>query len=326
MYIWQKKQWEKLMQRKGSLPHAILLHGRSGIGKHVFAESFAHALLCPQASPTGQACGECQSCQWLKEGAHPDFKWITPEDDSATNNDTKKKSSKKSQISVAQIRQLYEYLSLSTHQVSGHRIILISPAESLNIASANALLKMLEEPPFLLVASQLQRLLPTIISRCQTIDLPMPNQTEALSWLLEQGLDETDAADLLTYAGGAPLAAMAMQSQLDTNQKLVKQLAQGAKLNPSASAPLLLSLGMEQAVEVLQKWTFDLINVQLQQKAHYHVRLATTFQALCKSVNLSALMQFQRKLTELKQSANHPLSNEMQLENILVQYTRTFNV
>ncbi len=330
MYIWQKNKWEKLLARKASLPHAILLHGRAGVGKHVFAESFSHALLCQQTLPTGHACGQCQSCQWLKEGVHPDFKWVTPEDDSAADSNTKKRSGKKSQISVSQIRQLYEYLSLSTHQVSGYRIILISPAEALNIASANALLKMLEEPPentlFLLVASQPQRLLPTIISRCQAVDLPMPSQAEASTWLVEQGINEAEASDALAYAGGAPLAALAMQGQLETNQKLIKQLAQGAKLNPATSAPLLLSLGMEQAVEMMQKWTFDLISARLEQSLHYHVKLASTFQVLCKSVNLSALMQFQRKLIELKKSANHPLSNEMQLENILLQYVRTFNV
>ncbi len=329
MYTWHKPQWQQLWERKTSLPHAILLHGRAGVGKHVFAESFAHALLCQQTATEGTACGQCQSCLWLKEGAHPDFKWITPEDESESGS-TKKKSGKKSQISVVQIRQLYEYLSLSTHQVAGYRIVLISPAESLNIASANALLKMLEEPPentlFLLVASQPQRLLPTIVSRCQAIDLPMPAQAESINWLIEQGMSQNDAVDALVYVGGAPIAAMAMHSHLEANQKLIKQLSQGSKLNPSLSAPLFLSLGMEQAIDVLQKWTFDLVNVSLSQNVHYHVKLASTFQVLCKSVNLSALMRFQRQLIQVKKSANHPLSNEMQLENILLQYSHAFNV
>ncbi len=330
MYKWQQSQWDNLLQRKTSLPHAILLHGRTGIGKHLFAESFAHALLCKQVSAEGAACGQCQSCLWLKENAQPDFRWITPEDETESSSSAKKKVGKKSQISVAQIRQLYEYLSLSTHQVDGYRVILISPAESLNIASANALLKMLEEPPvntlFLLVASQPQRLLPTIMSRCQAVSLPMPKETEAIAWLVEQGLGEHEATEALAYVSGAPLAAVAAHSQLAENQKLVQQLSQGAKLNPSVSAPLLLSLGMEQAIDLLQKWTFDLVNVKLAQGVHYHAKLASTFQALCKSVNLSALMQFQRNLTQVKKSANHPLSNEMQLENILLQYIHVFKV
>jgi DNA polymerase III subunit delta' len=327
MYSWQKDQWDNVLQRKDKLPHAILLRGRQGIGKFDFALNLSHALLCQQPDTLRQACGQCASCKWLKEGSHPDFKYITPDDDSSEGA-TKKKTSKKSQISVAQIRQLYDYLSLSTHQVQGHRIILISPAEALNIASANALLKMLEEPPantlFLLVASQPQRLLPTIISRCQVLDLPIPSKAEATSWLKEQGVSNPET--ILEYAGGAPLEALRTQSQLESNKQLIQQLALGKKLDPFASAPLFLALGMERAIDVIQKWMFDLVSFKLIQNLHYHSQQANTLQALCKSVNLGVLLRFQRSLNEAKKAANHPLSNEMQLENILLQYTRVFNV
>lgn len=327
MYSWQKTQWNNVMQRKNTLPHAILLRGRSGIGKHDFALNLSHALLCQQAGESQLACGTCPSCQWLKEGGHPDFKWVTPEDNSTNESTGKKKTGKKSQISVAQIRQLYDYLSLSTHQVSGHRVILISPAETLNLASANALLKMLEEPPantlFLLVASQPQRLLPTIISRCQVLDLPIPSNVEATAWLNEQGVNNPENA--LEYTGGAPLEALRIQDQLEANNKLIQQLAQGQKLDPFASAPSFLALGMERAIGILQKWTFDLVSFKLVQNAHYHSQQVNALQALCKSVNLGVLLRFQRDLNEAKKAANHPLSNEMQLENILLQYTRVFN-
>lgn len=326
MYRWHKEQWDSIMQRQNALPHAILLRGRTGIGKHDFAISLSHALLCNQANANQPACGQCPSCNWLKEGAHPDFKLIAPEE-ASEGSTSKKKTSKKSQISVAQIRQLYDYLSLTNHQAGGHRVILISPAETLNIASANALLKMLEEPPpntlFLLVASQPQRLLPTIISRCQVLDLPMPAKEEAIAWLKEQGLNAPDAA--LEYAGGAPLNAFNTQNQLESNLQLIKQLALGAKLEPFASAPSFLAIGMEQAIDMIQKWTFDLVNFKLIQHLHYHSQQVNALQALSKNVNLSLLLRFQRGLVDVKRSANHPLSNEMQLENILLQYTRVFN-
>jgi DNA polymerase-3 subunit delta' len=324
MYSWQETQWDNLLRRKDTLPHALLLRGRSGIGKHDFAVGLSRALLCRQPDELHQACGHCASCQWLNEGAHPDFKYITPEDDE---NNAKKKTTKKSQISVAQIRQLYDYLSLSTHQVAGRRIILISPAETLNIASANALLKMLEEPPvntlFLLVASQPQRLLPTIISRCQVVDLPIPSHQDAIAWLNAQGVDQADIA--LQYAGGAPLDAMRIQDQLASNDQAIQQLVLGRKLDPFYSAPLFLSLGMERAIEVIQKWTLDLLSYKLAQQQHYHAQYGNALQALCKSVNLNILLRFQRHLDDAKRTANHPLSNEMQLENILLQYTRVFN-
>lgn len=327
MYSWQKAQWNKIMQRKDQLPHAILLRGRAGIGKHDFALSLAHALLCRQPDQLLRACGACASCQWLKEGGHPDFKYITPDDGSDMESNTKKKTTKKSQISVTQIRQLYDYLSLSTHQVQGRRIILISPAETLNVASANALLKMLEEPPsntlFLLVASQPQRLLPTIISRCQALNLPIPDKSEATAWLDEQGVNNSEV--LLEYTGGAPLEAMKLRDQLASNKELISQLTLGQKLDPFASAPIFLALGMEHAIDAIQKWTFDLISFKLTRSLHYHSQQVNALQSLCKSVNLAGLLRFQRSLNEAKKAANHPLSNEMQLENILLQYTHVFN-
>jgi DNA polymerase III subunit delta' len=313
------------MQRKNTLPHAILLRGRAGIGKHDFALHLAHTLLCQQPSAQG-ACGTCASCLWLKEGNHPDFKFITPEDETEETA-TKKKTSKKTQVSVAQIRQLFDFLSLSSHQVGGRRIILISPAETLNLASANALLKMLEEPPantlFLLVASQPQRLLPTIMSRCQVLDFTIPQTADSVAWLVEQGMQHPEV--LLAYAGGAPLAVQQMQDQFASNEQLIQQLTKGEKLDPFTSAPLFLATGMEQAIDVLQKWIFDLVSYRLTESAHYHLQQMQSLQALSKSVNLSGILQFQRSLADAKKAANHPLSNEMQLENLLLQYTHVFS-
>ena len=316
------------MQRKNALPHALLLRGRAGIGKHDFAIELSRALLCSQPTHaqanTLAACGACPSCLWFNESAHPDFRLISPENDEENEDAPKKKTTKKSQISVVQIRQLIDYLSLSSHQVQAKRIILISPAESLNLASANALLKMLEEPPantlFLLVSSQPQRLLPTIMSRCQALEMPIPSKKEAIQWLNAQGVQQAEAA--LDYAGGAPL--LAVQATSTANEGLIKQLTLGAKLDPFSAAPLFLSLGMERALETLQKWVFDLLNYKLSAQFHYHVQHTNALQALCKSVNLSLLLRFQQTLIDAKKTANHPLSNEMQLENMLLQYTRMF--
>ena len=150
MYSWQNKQWQHIMQQGAKMPHALLLRGRAGTGKQDFALEVAKTTLCPQANMLQHACGTCPSCTWFAEGTHPDFMLIGPEDtenveDGASS--PKKKSAKKSQISVAKIRQLLDYLTLSSHQVNGYRVIVISPADMLNGASANALLKMLEEPP-----------------------------------------------------------------------------------------------------------------------------------------------------------------------------------
>ena len=325
MYAWQKNQWQHIMQQRANLPHALLLRGRAGTGKHEFALALSKTLLCSQL--TEKACGTCPSCVWFAEGNHPDFRIISPEDaDVAEDAPVKKKAAKKSQIAVAQIRQLIDYLSLSSHQVKGMRVILISPAETLNSASANALLKMLEEPPantlFLLVTGQPQRLLATILSRCQAIDMPLPGKTEALTWLKTQAVNNAEV--MLDYAGGAPLLALQIAEEGETSINLIKNLTLGAKLDPFTAAPLFLSIGMERALEALQKWVFDLTAYQLTRGLHYHSQHSSALQVLCKSVNLKALLSFQNKLLDAKKTANHPLSNELQLENLLLQYTQLF--
>ena len=325
MYNWQKNQWQHIMQQRKNLPHALLLRGFAGIGKQDFAIALSRSLLCQSPVET-HACGACSSCNWFKESHHPDFRLISPEDADTAEDAPKKKATKKSQISVAQIRQLIDYLSLSSHQVDQHRVILISPAETLNIASANALLKMLEEPPantlFLLVSNQPQRLLATITSRCQAIDMPLPSKTEAINWLNEQNI--RNAETLLDYAGGAPLAALQAAENDDVTIQIINQLTLGAQLQPFVCAPAFLSLGMERALDALQKWVFDLMSYKLTQRSRYHAQHIKALQALCKSVNLNSLMQFQQKLSDAKKMANHPLSNEMQLENMLLHYTRIF--
>jgi DNA polymerase-3 subunit delta' len=326
MYPWQKKQWQHIMQQRTKMPHALLLRGRAGIGKQDFALDVAKAVLCQQTNEQQQACNSCPSCSWFAEGAHPDFMLIGAEDADDAEEVVKKKATKKSQISVAKIRQLIDYLTLSSHQVNSYRVIVISPADMLNGASANALLKMLEEPPektlFLLVTSQPQRLLATITSRCQVIDMPLPSRTDALAWLNEQQVSNTE--NVLDLAGGAPLLALQIAEEGEVGTSLLKNLALGDKLDPFACAPLFLGLGMERAIETLQKWLFDMQTYKLAQVLRYHAQQANALQALAKSVNLALLLRFQDTLLEAKKTANHPLSNEAQLENILLQYTKIF--
>ncbi len=335
MYSWQQKQWQHIMQQgaqspNSKLPHALLLRGRAGTGKYDFALDVSKAILCSQAANLQHACGGCASCNWFAEGTHPDFMLIGPEDadntDDGLTNSTKKKPSKKTQISVAKIRQLLDYLTLSSHQVNAYRVIVIAPADMLNGASANALLKVLEEPPantlFLLVTSQPQRLLATITSRCQAIDMPLPSKLEALAWLTSRQINHGE--NVLDLAGGAPLLALQLAEEGEVSASLLKNLALGAKLDPFSCAPVFLSVGMERALETLQKWLFDIQSCKLANHLRYHTQQGNALQALAKSVNLRLLLSFQDKLIEAKKTANHPLSNEAQLENILLQYVQLF--
>jgi DNA polymerase III subunit delta' len=324
IFPWHKSTWQRLINQNERLPHALLLHGRAGIGKLDFANILSKYLLCEKPIDH-QPCHQCAKCLWFEEGHHPDFKLITPEDAEVSDDAPKKKTSKKTQISVSQIRQLIQTLSLTNHDTNSLRIALIYPAETLNTASANALLKVLEEPPnntvFVLVSHQVRRLLPTIISRCQSLAMPLPEKLEAITWLESQHVE--NAGQLLAYHGGAPLAAL-QASELGLNPQLFQQLSMGAKLDTYLSASLLIDCGMEQAINMLQKWAYDILLCKYAIKQYYHTQYGNALQALTKSVNLSELLDFQRKLIQAKITANHPLNQELQLESLLLEYKKVF--
>lgn len=328
VYPWQKQLWQNLNQGRQKLHHAFLMHGRAGIGKYDFALNFSKALLCPNTDGNGHACDKCPSCHWFDDESHPDFRLISPEQESSPDEDAPvaKKTKKKTQISVAQIRELSDFLSLSSHQTSGLRIVLINPAEALNQASANALLKMLEEPApgviFILVAHQLQRLLPTILSRCQKVNMPVPDQVQALAWLNMKGVPNPEQQ--LAYLEGSPIKVLSEQAQFDQLSEIWKQLALGRKMEPQVAASILIANSVETGVIAVQKWLYDIVTVKLGQQARYHLQYARALQALAEKVNLGRLFDLQKKTNELRKLATHPLNHELQMESLLVEYTKVF--
>lgn len=167
LYPWQKKNWDYLthiVNRGKTFPSALLLWGQKGLGQQQFAEHFSAWLLCEAPQQEG-ACGKCSACQWLAAGTHPDRLILLPESDSSS-------------IKIDAVRDIRAFSEQKSHG-GKYRVIIISPAEAMNVSAANALLKILEEPfdntLFLLVSYHLSWLLPTILSRCQKIHFPPIN-------------------------------------------------------------------------------------------------------------------------------------------------------
>lgn len=237
LYPWQTEAWRHWLKLRERLPHALLLKGPQGTGKLDFAMNLARSLLCerPQ-NGDGLACGECASCHWFEQETHPDFRLIQPDALSESDEDEEKANAKKKpskQISVDQIRALADFAGLSAHQ-GGHKVVLIHPAEAMNTNAANALLKTLEEPAgrmmIILVSHKPQQLLPTILSRCLALPMPLPPVEESAEWLKEQGVD--DPAPLLAQAGFAPLKALAdADGAREEYEAFMKAIAAPARLD-----------------------------------------------------------------------------------------------
>jgi len=201
IYPWLQQDHQALAQRAKNrqLHHALLLLARHGTGKTDFAQHMAQYLLC-QNSSGPSACGQCKACLLFKAGSHPDLHQIESE----------------KQIGVDQIRQGLAKLS-ATSQLSGAKVLLIHAADTMTEASANALLKTLEEPTantfLLLTAESTQGLLPTVLSRCEKVRLTGATKQQTLDWLQTQNIDIPP--QLLDLYGDRPLLAKSKSQQTD---------------------------------------------------------------------------------------------------------------
>jgi DNA polymerase-3 subunit delta' len=181
-----------------TLAHAYIFSGQAGIGKKLTAFALAAAVNCRKAGP-GTGCGECPSCRRIASGGHPDVHLV---------------ESGGEEIKIDRIRELQSDLALKPFE-GAKKILIIDGAEDMNVASANAFLKTLEEPPgdalIILVTSMPQGLLPTIRSRCQEIRfLPLSRQTLAHALIERRGFSEEDAWLLAALAQGSMGRGMEM--------------------------------------------------------------------------------------------------------------------
>ena len=204
---WQNKQWASIQEarKQDRLPHALILAGIPGLGKEHFAQQLAMGIHCFQ-SENGTPCKQCASCHQIQNLTHPDYRFITVEE-------------KKTQISIEQIRDLQSFMQLS-QTGENSKVVIISPAESMNINSANSLLKTLEEPPgsslLILVTNQPAYLPATVRSRCQIITFTKPEKQEAIAWLEQTGCKDPET--WLMMSQGAPCQAQALFKSIDVSQ------------------------------------------------------------------------------------------------------------
>lgn len=318
---WHQPQFERLLGDRNRLPHALLIHGRQGIGKLLFARTLAQTLLCESPTAAGAACERCAACGWFEGGNHPDFRLLEP-GSLAEPQEGEGNGKGSVQILIEQVRQLPDFINISSHR-GGPKIILIHPAEALNINAANALLKNLEEPPagtfFLLVAHRVHYLLPTIRSRCQPVALPGPEPEAAVEWLRAQGIPEPALA--LAQTGNSPLLAqqLAEREYWQQRDSFLTCIAD-RRFDPLAAAEQVCEYPVPDVVSWLQKWTFDLIFEKFLGKVRYNPDYAAAISTLAGQIEPVSALRFHRSLIGLQRIVHHPLHPRLLMEQLLLDY------
>lgn len=327
VFDWQRDVWNELLGNRKRLPHAVLMCGREGIGKSLFARALAQALLCEAPLPSGAPCGRCDSCRWIEAGDfHPDLRLVQPAGPDETGGEgetspaTKKKPAQS--IGVQQVRALNDFLNIATHRGRG-RAVLLQPAESMNAAAANALLKNLEEPTagttFILIAHRPHRLLPTVVSRCMKMALPEPSLSDAIAWLKTQPVSNPELA--LAQAGGAPLLAARLDDgrYWSSRKTVLDQLGTG-DFDPIAVAERAVDYPPEWVLLWLQQWSYDIVSRIFANKVKYTVDYKKEISHVATVFDARKVIRWHRRLLQLQRFVNHPLNARLFMESMLSGY------
>jgi len=340
---WHDTAWEELLTLRARAHHAILLYGQAGIGKKGLALDFAASLLCETPTPDQRPCGRCQGCVLFQSRNHPDLRVIVPDalawmrpvaadeegDAGEEATDEDRRSARVSrEIKIEAVRAIGALVGISAHR-AGVRVVLLTPAEALNAPAANALLKMLEEPPprtfFVMTSDRLDEVLPTIRSRCVLVRVALPPADIATKWLAERGVK--DAGDQLAAAGGAPLSVLDQQEEdgvslpQETACQLLEALARGARLDVVETAgrlPRAPALG--QVIDLFQRWAWDLLAIRRAGRLRYHRKHREALVRLAADISEGRLLGWMESLKQARVNAEHPLNARLVVEALLVDY------
>jgi len=313
---WLEAPLRQALQRQRA--HALLLQAAPGVGALEFMMSLAQAWLC-EAADIAPPCGRCGSCRLLQSGTHPDLHPLLPEsqraalgwagadEDAGESGKARKKPSR--QIRIDDVRAAIDWVVQSSSRGRA-KVLLLHPAEAMNLQAASALLKTLEEPPgqarLLLSTGDEARLLPTVRSRCQRIRLAGPTPEQASGWLAEQGV--RDAPVLLAAAGGAPLEARDLAAAgVDAAAWLAlpRAVAHG-------QAAALAGWPVPRMLDALQKLCHDAMAQTVGGAPRYFAA-----QALPVGARLAPLCAWARSLSRVARHDEHPWNDGLLLEALV---------
>ncbi len=314
LYDWQDTDYKNLVNSfHNTQLNAVLISNGVNSGQNNLVAEFKNYILCSDRQGYF-ACGVCQSCILLRENNHPDVYFLNAEESDERKNNW---------IKVEQIRNVIEFVSRSNH-ISIYKIVIIPRAQDLNINSANALLKILEEPPknclFILQADNQSQLLPTIKSRCFKYQLSLPNLEQAKPLLTVHN----NAEFWLNYFNGEPFFEVPFSDE--QFECLINTL-----IKPSVGNIFILSkevdpkkIGMDNITTFMLKWLQDLVLVKQNISVNYFNAQYQGLVQLSSRVNFENLFILCDDLIFLNEWSSHPLNHKLQFENILFKYQQLY--
>jgi len=263
----------KFLQRStinNQLVHSYLFYGPKHIGKNKVAEIFISNLFCPNKKKNSLLpCGTCLSCQQLKKKIHPDFIYLG-------NSFSSIELTPQGKIGVEQARQIKEFLYSSPFSAP-YKVVIIEETDILTLPAANALLKLLEEPPLksiiILISQSFTYLPATLRSRCQILRFSFPLKEEIINFIRQEfSLKEKKVEEILSLALGRPgLAIQFAQDfkKIEQERALINDFISLLSKNDSESKFQLVDLILntkkspQQALNNLARLLRDMILVKL---------------------------------------------------------------
>ncbi len=315
LYPWQEKAWIELNQGNAKQHHAYLFIGPLGSGLERFANIFATSLICQNLTDTKQACGKCQDCQWILS-EHPNLKVVNNDDEEGTSKN----------ISIESIRNLKKFFELSSHSIGGNKVILINNAESLTLNAANALLKILEEPPensyLILTTENISSLLPTIVSRCVMFKTPVPSIQAAESFLKMEGFE--NLCYQLPLFSNLPLDVIAHQSDSKLLTAMINEFEKGKDFELMAIESKWLAEDFTETISLLQKWLYDIFLFKMTTKFHFFESKKENIKKLSDAADISKLLNLLKSVNKIKLISNKPINKDISFDNLMVEYRNVF--
>lgn len=336
IYPWQETLANELNSLRDHLPNAVLVYGPRGIGTFDLVLRFAKSLMCEHPAGDGTPCAACKGCILTAAMNHPDLRFIVSESESIprdlpfveNENASSDRKNLYREILIHQTRAMGDFLMMKSHE-GGARVIVVYPADQIRSEAAASLLKSLEEPPentcFLMVADEIDSVLPTIRSRARLIRATAPMKDVALSWLSKMGVENPEES--LTAAGGMPLAVFETDSRLILDEKTREAwlafLSKSREANPvQALAIVPKDTPLPAAAKLFSSWAWDLAGALVGAKPRYFPRYEKELRMVAATTTPAKLYAWINAVRDVTRVCDHPLNNKLIIEEILLAYAR----